>query len=314
MASSRSRQSFLCPPPQPCLATTSYLRTRLPPRQSTTPSPPRGPSLLASPILSSPLPPPIFSISPSPSNDHDSSLSHSPLSDPSLSPFPGSDPSLPPSPVLDPSLPPYTVFHPPLPAFTVPHIPLVPSVFLRPSLPSTNRTPIISPHIASSTPPTTRAPIFRPSLSSAVVRFRHPGYPDEQNIMFSLPVLDHGDLRSNGDQISGLDQQTALRACSIIACNAGGFLAIAMLAPGDPQIYGPSQSPPPPATLLLATEYYYYPFGWSPQDDPPYPVSPNFWHWAFPHGGVPEDWNSVVFVRRTCTNPLSSMLIPSSLI
>lgn len=314
MPSSRSRRSFLPPAQQPNIATTSHIQTGLSPGQAT----PSSPSLANSPASGSPL---LASPVLDPPSRSSSYAPSSTVPDHSISPSTGVENSLTPSPVLETSLPPYVVFHPPMPPFTTPHIPLVPSTFHHPSPSYSTYPPASTPsRMATPSPPipptpllhpaTASTPVFLSPVTSGLVQFRHPGYPDDQNIMFSLPTLDRSDLTEDGEYTWGLHRATALRACSIIACNSDGFLVTAILAPSNCSVCAPPQSPPPPTTLLLATEYYYYPDGWSPQDYP-YPVCPKFLHWSFPHGNVPDEWGSVVFVSPTVTT-ISPPLSPRS--
>jgi hypothetical protein len=57
-----------------------------------------------------------------------------------------------------------------------------------------------------------------PDDVTCTVTFRHPGYPDEHNIIMILPALDHAQ--------GGIHHETALIACAVVAGNRwDGFLS-----------------------------------------------------------------------------------------
>lgn len=141
-------------------------------------------------------------------------------------------------------------------------------------------------------------PHFLPLLPTAYITFRHPGYPDPGNILCRLPtydgpVSDQG-AGTNDDEdpsVWGLHYGTALQACSIIACNAKGFLSATILD---------VDAQPDTALdwdfLLPGKVYYFYSSAWIASRDPAdlvYPVCPGFQDWQFPHGLLPKEWVSV---------------------
>ena len=82
-----------------------------------------------------------------------------------------------------------------------------------------------------------------PLNSSCRIRFRHPGYPDNQNILFTLPAQD--------DPKGGMHHATALTACAIIAGNAfDGYFT--QTSDGDP-------IQTPHGGVLKAPSYYFHP-------------------------------------------------------
>lgn len=134
------------------------------------------------------------------------------------------------------------------------------------------------------------------------VHFRHPGYDDSHNLMFRLEAFDrHHTHQSHGVACPdswGVHHGTALRACSVIACNLDGFLSITRL-PSRTSTTTVSGSPPYGATMvthphldevLTGTTYYFYALSGS---DEIYPVCPGFSHWPFPHTNVPLEWTEL---------------------
>lgn len=154
-------------------------------------------------------------------------------------------------------------------------------------------------------------PRFLPSLPVSYITFRHPGYQDLGNILFCLPTHDgqqptapDGEGIQDGDGTRhsggwGVHHGTALRACSIIACNIDGFLSSILLT--TPPFEVPTLSFD---SLLTARVYYFYPRLWlqsQAQLDLVYPVCPSFQDWCFPHDNVPAEWIDVY----VCVPPLS---------
>lgn len=127
------------------------------------------------------------------------------------------------------------------------------------------------------------------------IQFLHPGYEDDRNWMFRLPAFDrhhqHKRPTSRQDQW-GVHHGTALRACSVIACNIDGFLSPTRLSTTSPL-----PSILPLDDLLIAPQYYFYPSSWEGVwgggrriIDLKYPVCPGFQHWRFPHDSIPHEW------------------------
>jgi hypothetical protein len=122
-----------------------------------------------------------------------------------------------------------------------------------------------------------------PTANNHVVIFKHPGYPDEyeQNILLRLYAWDS----PNG----GLHAGTALLACTIIACNAYGYLTIER---DGPKLELQDDN------ILTAQKYYFHvprplttPNCLDSDDNYyRYPIYPSFQHWAFPHRNVPSQW------------------------
>lgn len=142
-----------------------------------------------------------------------------------------------------------------------------------------------------------------PSRSRGI-RFRHPGYKD-QNILFTL--LGHDSPEG------GLHHETARLACAIVAGNRwDGYLSI---SPTGPRIAA--------TELLLGSDYYFivpspsqgtFPSydSSAPSTHPPvsslpstytYPIVPCFREWRFPHASLPTLWNKL---STEDTNPVRS--------
>ncbi|KAH8146893.1 uncharacterized protein LAJ45_08972 [Morchella importuna] len=101
--------------------------------------------------------------------------------------------------------------------------------------------------------------------------FRHPGYPDGHDVMFSLQALDRVIVSSQpqSDEVPvwGIHHRTAVQACSIVACNVSGVLSSCRL---DADVPAPATDIPPDAVLT------------APRTD--------FENWRFPHTNIPPKW------------------------
>lgn len=168
------------------------------------------------------------------------------------------------------------------------HDPLSP-----PSQPSLMASHVFTRPRYAAIPTTAAVPPSFPSGTPTYLLLRHPGYPDEHNIMVSLPALDRAMGSSDDDGHRwGVHHTTALHVCSVVAANTTGVLSARKLLP--------LEAAPPlidPDAVLTARSYYFYPHGWTP-DDPPYPVCPDFANWRFPHDQLPDDWANVYVSRR----------------
>lgn len=106
-------------------------------------------------------------------------------------------------------------------------------------------------------------------LPASNISFRHPGYDDPEDILFTLPRLDSSDSQAPA---SGVLHGTALLACQIIANNAfdgylttdrGGNQRVSVALDG----------------VLMDDDYWFV-----VPDTDVYPVVPRFQEWQFPHG------------------------------
>ncbi|KAF1812193.1 hypothetical protein P152DRAFT_27841, partial [Eremomyces bilateralis CBS 781.70] len=110
------------------------------------------------------------------------------------------------------------------------------------------------------------------------VHFRHPGYPDTNNILLVLPALDSSE--------GSIHHETARIACAIIAnCTWEGFLTETRKGR---RIAAEADS-------LLTLKNYYFRIKEDPDDDPKYPIIPSFAHFQFPHDNLPPCWKSDIF-------------------
>lgn len=131
---------------------------------------------------------------------------------------------------------------------------------------------LVRPSASSSFPllPADQLPFTSPRTT-----FRHPGYPDSDNVLFSLSPIDNG----------GVHHGTALSACIIFACNVKGYLATSRGDPDGDRAYD---------EILTAPNYYYYNAGASVAQ---YPVCPSFDDWVFPADPltvIPPSWLDAV--------------------
>lgn len=101
------------------------------------------------------------------------------------------------------------------------------------------------------------------------ISFRHPGYDDPEDILFTLPRLDHP--QQGPGAAAGVHHGTALLACQIVANNAfDGYLTTDRA--------GTCRVTVSPDEVLLADDYWFTVAG-----DDVYPVVPRFEEWQFPH-------------------------------
>ncbi|KUI72694.1 hypothetical protein VM1G_08105 [Cytospora mali] len=109
------------------------------------------------------------------------------------------------------------------------------------------------------------------------ISFLHPGYPDNQNVLLTLPAVDKID--GTHGVLHGIHHETARIACAILAnCNWEGYFCAAR--DGSRVDAGPDE-------LLSGKAYYFYIDG-----DPDYAVVPSIDHFQFPNlRGLPQSWS-----------------------
>ncbi|KAF2820871.1 hypothetical protein CC86DRAFT_374153 [Ophiobolus disseminans] len=144
-----------------------------------------------------------------------------------------------------------------------------------------------------------RAPTRPPSppqYRQVQILFRHPGYDDDNNVLFKLQA---SDIDDHGQP--GLFAQFAIDACAIIAGDyACGRGRLSLSRDGSVSI--------DPTSTLRERSYYFH---LDAADDDPYPIVPNFRQWKYPHDRLPPHWQQL----SPDTNPTSSSvtLAPSNL-
>lgn len=137
--------------------------------------------------------------------------------------------------------------------------------------------------------------------SAPRLEVRHPGYPDDNNLLLELSATD-----SDGHN-RGIDTHIVHMACAILAGNRfDGYLSI-FRNPVVTPTPTPSTLPLPLLREILPVGIYYFhvpqtantslPAELSPPNLLPYPVVPNFREWTFPKGHVPEAWSSAPIAR-----------------
>ncbi|KAL9030104.1 MAG: hypothetical protein Q9196_001744 [Gyalolechia fulgens] len=118
------------------------------------------------------------------------------------------------------------------------------------------------------------------SLPSARIFIRHPGYPEQCNVL--MRFLGYDRL----GQKEGIHYGTILAACSIVSGRDDGFLTLERgNAPLGLEL----------DDLLGEGSYYFI-----VPDDDQYAIYPSFQHWKFPHGRLPRGWS---FSQRTLPTP-----------
>ncbi|KAI0435503.1 hypothetical protein F4803DRAFT_545372 [Xylaria telfairii] len=121
------------------------------------------------------------------------------------------------------------------------------------------------------------SPRHAPTIAfPGVIRFCHPGYPDTFNELFRLPRYDSSPTSGNG-----VHYGTALVACQIVANNAfNGYLTTDQ--EGNHRVDLDLNH------LLTELVYWFH----IPGSDAKYPIVPSFRDWQFPHGQVPNNWQT----------------------
>jgi hypothetical protein len=110
-----------------------------------------------------------------------------------------------------------------------------------------------------------------------LIEIRHPGYEDDANIILKLHPSD-----KDKKGLRGLETTFALNVCAIVAdVNMNdGYLSIAK--DGNHEVEATS--------FLRQRRYYYHVRG---SGELPYPIVPNFQEWKFPHGRLPQHWQTM---------------------
>lgn len=117
----------------------------------------------------------------------------------------------------------------------------------------------------------------------------HPSYPDHDNLLFTLPLLDPVHALSYNQEprfdcpptAFGIHFGTLITACMVVACNTPGRLCL------DRNGLRPIEAAWN-QVLTGVTVCYYHAETATPQV--PYPTCPSFWHWEFPHDKIPDQW------------------------
>ncbi|GAB1311872.1 hypothetical protein MFIFM68171_02082 [Madurella fahalii] len=112
--------------------------------------------------------------------------------------------------------------------------------------------------------------VYVPSNIVKRILFRHPGYPDTNNILFPLSALDGP---------GGVHHETARVACALLANSRwDGFLSTTRDGPAV--LAGPDD-------VLTESDYY---FRLPDSVDERYPIVPDFASFRFPHDNLPDSW------------------------
>ncbi|KAH8654737.1 hypothetical protein BGZ61DRAFT_486963 [Ilyonectria robusta] len=152
-----------------------------------------------------------------------------------------------------------------------------------------------------------------PQCSAPLIIFRHPEYSIHVSMLLALPPLDVATSEDSTDAISdaarlatnhdltethagddfavlerppryGIHHGTALVACQIIAGNAFNRAYLTYDRKGQERVTLA------PDGLLTRPQYYLQVHGSTQR---PYPITPNFQNWQFPHGDLPQPWASL---------------------
>lgn len=131
-----------------------------------------------------------------------------------------------------------------------------------------------------------RSPCTPPILElvpkrEARIVFRHPTYPDTAPALLRLTAVDN-------HLNSGIDFQTALIACGIVACNCWHNAWFGQES-GNGEYVKLEESRT--RILPFSPKPYYFFVGEDEAEQ--YPVVPSFEHWRFPHDDLPHCWKDV---------------------
>ncbi|KAJ8133019.1 hypothetical protein O1611_g604 [Lasiodiplodia mahajangana] len=121
------------------------------------------------------------------------------------------------------------------------------------------------------------------------VAFFHPAYSDSAPPLLTLAAVDwFWDSWGSRRKVRGIQYETALTACGIVACNRwDGYFAMKHEKRGEPVRWIPVYN----SILRVGAEYTYYFIINSPNYR--YPVVPSFDHWRFPHDNLPPRWGEL---------------------
>lgn len=128
-------------------------------------------------------------------------------------------------------------------------------------------------------PPLPEATTSATQQQQRTISFRHPGYPDIGPNLVSLDAVD--------DKLgAGIDYDTALVACGIVACNNWSQSWFGVKDSSGAS--GVFRAVPRARDGVFRESIYYFFINQNQREQ--YPVIPSFDHWRFPHGDLPEIW------------------------
>lgn len=116
-------------------------------------------------------------------------------------------------------------------------------------------------------------------LTLPLVKIRHPSYPTNHKSLMEFLAVDNG----------GIDYDLAYYACCLLVDNA--WIREESNRPYFSLIPTPNGRFERPANGILPVNVYYF-------HDPlyptlPYPITPGFRHWSFPHNNLPPPWRNL---------------------
>ncbi|KAI1766834.1 hypothetical protein GGR53DRAFT_484565 [Hypoxylon sp. FL1150] len=125
------------------------------------------------------------------------------------------------------------------------------------------------------------------------VEVKHPGYPATYSPLLRFDALDYHETGPKG-----VNYNLVYYACGILVGNTwpdnqeegqchpkSYYYLTATTAPSADPVLCPDDG------ILPAGTYYLYVPDWN--DEKPYPITPSFNHWEFPHGRLPLPWRSL---------------------
>ncbi|KAI1465583.1 uncharacterized protein F4812DRAFT_461275 [Daldinia caldariorum] len=120
---------------------------------------------------------------------------------------------------------------------------------------------------------------FSPSSRPPSVEIRHPDYDAGHALLFRFPAFD-----------DGIEYNIVWTACCIVLGNAWTraeadrpYLSLTQTR-GSPALVVPADG------ILSVGAYYLHDPIFATDEESPYPITPNFHHWEFPHNNVPSLW------------------------
>ncbi|KAI0835617.1 hypothetical protein F5Y06DRAFT_305845 [Hypoxylon sp. FL0890] len=115
-------------------------------------------------------------------------------------------------------------------------------------------------------------------LTAPFVSIRHPYYPINHKALMEFLAFDNG----------GIDYDLAYYACCLLVDNA--WIREEADRPYFSLIPTPNGRFTRPADGILPANVYYFHDPLYADPTVPYPITPSFAHWSFPHGNLPPPW------------------------
>ncbi|KAI0835347.1 hypothetical protein F5Y06DRAFT_306306 [Hypoxylon sp. FL0890] len=130
-----------------------------------------------------------------------------------------------------------------------------------------------------------------------LVEIYHPLYPDRFCPILKLMALDNG----------GVDYDLIYYACCLLVENAWKRVEHCRPFLSSSRLYDPALRVVRPDNGILPAAKYFLHDPTYAGIQSPYPITPSFAHWEFPHGNIPPPWRSLSIAE----NPPSKLPVPT---